>query len=430
MARGVNISRTALAGAALGGLALTSCGAETAPDPQQHDIRSDVVYEPASLSSATAVADVVDRTTAFGTSALADLSQGETNAVISPASLTVALAMLAEGAQGPAAAELDEFLGAAGDERSHAFSALQSAVLDYDGDPALVQDEELPEAPLLHLANQLVLQQGADVDDDVLDALSRYFDAGLVSTDFGDAESKELLDAWVHHHTGGLIEESAIVAPDPNIEFVLQNAVLMAAQWRSPFDPANTADREFTTLSGGTVEVPMMRQTVDVPYAEHDGAQAVRLPYTERFSMDVVLPDAGTDPAQFTARDWAAIDEAFGEAGTSQRVDVTMPVLDLETSAELIPLLQDQGLAATVGGDDLSPLAAGELGQVSHQVVLQVDEEGTVAAGVTEISMITSGPLEEEDPVELRVDRPYTLRIVHEETGWPLFMAVIYNPAE
>lgn len=92
-------SRTVAAASALALLSATACGS----DPQAPQLRAEVDYQPASLSSATAAEDVVAAGTRFGAQTLEALAAGE-NLVVSPASLTTALAMLAEAAEGPAAA--------------------------------------------------------------------------------------------------------------------------------------------------------------------------------------------------------------------------------------------------------------------------------------------------------------------------------------
>lgn len=38
------------------------------------------------------------------------------------------------------------------------------------------------------------------------------------------------------------------------------------------------------------------------------------------------------------------------------------------------------------------------------------------------------GAVPVKDEAEMIVDRPFALRIVHVETGWPLFYAVINDP--
>jgi serine protease inhibitor len=408
----------------LGLLTLSACTAE-----HGEEVGSAQQYEPASLSAAEALADVVSASTRFGADSLAASAQGQ-NVVLSPASIMVALAMLAEGAEGPAAAELDELLGAAGADRTSAFSALQAAVLEYDGDPAAVQEDDLPDTPLLHLANQLVLSDSTSPDQDFLDVLASSFDAGVVTADFTAADSQQLLDEWVHEHTGGMVKESAVETPNNDLVFVLQNAIVMAAQWQVQFDPSNTAERDFTTAAGDTVEAETMQQTFEAAYAEHDDAQVIRLPYTEGFAMDVVLPAEAAAPADFTAQDWTAVDAAFADEAQTI-VDLALPTVDLQTNKDLVTLLQSMGAPNTVAGNDLSRIdPAVEINQAAHQTVLTIDEEGTVAAAVTEIAGVTSAPVDPPDSVKMTVDRPYLVRVVHQETNWPLFMASIADPTE
>ena len=57
----------------------------------------------------------------------------------------------------------------------------------------------------------------------------------------------------------------------------------------------------------------------------------------------------------------------------------------------------------------------------SGRRVLAVDEEGTVAAAVTEVAFADSGPA--EPPIELTIDRPYLVRITDGRTGWALIPA-------
>ncbi|MGO1182709.1 MAG: serpin family protein [Micrococcaceae bacterium] len=418
-----------LAALAAGALILSSCGSQ---DPQV-GLVGDADYAPASLQDASAVDDVVAATTRIGVDAQTHLGQGSENSVVSPASIVVAFAMLAEGANGPAAEELSTWLGATGEDRTHALSALQAAVLDYDGDPGIVQDEELPEVPLLHLANQVTVREDGGVKEEFLNTLSRWYDAGVGEADFTSSEAKEDLDAWVNHHTGGLIEESAI-EPDAQTLAVIQNAILMAARWESPFDANLTRPTEFTRADGTTVEADSMVQVLEAQYSETDFGQIIRLPYTEGFAMDVVLPAPGAAPGEVTADDWNEVSQLFQQNAVTE-VDLQVPVLDVETpdgAEDLMPFLRDQGLEATLKGELLDGIMESDLwiDAVGHQALLQVDEAGTLGAAVTEVEVAeTSAPVQDEPPVAMHVDRPFTLRVVHLETEWPLFMATVQDPA-
>lgn len=384
------------------------------------------------LDDADALPDVVAAARRIGTVTLGH-GPREGNVVVSPASVAVALAMLTEGARSQSLTELEAVLGAEGDERRDAFAALRTALGEHDGDPAVVQDEELPDAPLLHLADQAVVHDDADVSEEYLAALAEQFDAGVQRTDLTSPDSKDLLDAWVRHHSGGLVEESAI-DPNPDLRLVLQDAVVLAARWQQPLGPAGTHDRPFTLTSDEVVDVETMAGLLHVAYAEVDGWRAARLPYVEAFHTDVLLPPEGTDPASATPELLAAVDEALDARGdAASSVELTLPTLDVRGEPlDLLGPIAALGAPSVLdpGTADLTGIGPEDLyvGQAFQQAVLLVDEEGTRAAAVTELGMEASGLAPAAPEVRLHLDRPFLLTIEHTDTSWPLFVAAVRDP--
>lgn len=403
-------------------LGLGACGT-VAGDPAGVST-ADVDRHVVTVSDAPAAGSVVAATDRLGLAVLGAAPQEE-NVVVSPASVAVALSMLAEGARGETAASLDAALGASGQDRTDAVNALLATLQTYDGDPAAVQDDELPDTPLVHVANQVVLDDQAQVHDAYLEVLAAGYDAGVLETDLGSAAGLEPLHEWVRHHTGGLIEESA-VRPDPLSRVALQSAVLLAARWSAPFAVPATSPRPFVLADGTDVDAEAMQQTHDWSYAEVDGWRAVRLPYTEGFHADVVLPPDGVDPASLTPGTSADLREALAVA-PPRAVDLTLPTLDVDSDPlDLLPALHALGLElADFGGISDQDLG---LSQAWHQAVLRVDEDGTVGAAVTELVLAESAAAPPTGVVEMRVDRPYVFAVSHTATGWPLFTAAIRDP--
>ncbi|MFF2268053.1 serpin family protein [Cellulosimicrobium cellulans] len=424
----------AAAAAVVGLVAACATGVPTGPDLPL--ATADATRHVVAVADAGATPDVVEATERLGLTML-DAAPREGNVVVSPASAVVALSMLAEGARGETAATLDAALGASGQDRTDAVNALLAALQDYDGDPALVQKDELPKRPLVHVANQVVLDDQAQVHDTYLEALATGYAAGVLHTDLGTASGIAPLSAWVRFHTGGLIEKSAI-EPDADLRLVLQNAVLFAARWEAPFDEGETRPSPFalpTGLSTGEeVDVESLSLTEAWAYAEHDGWRGVRLPYVDGFHADVVLPPEGTDPASITPARTAALREAL-DAATPQRVALTMPTLDVpvERATDLRPALAAAGLGGLfdrVDPPDLGGISDEALyvSQAKQQAMLQVDAEGTVAAAVTELGAQAMSSEVEILPLTFRVDRPYLFAVSHTETGWQLFTAAIRDP--
>lgn len=386
---------------------------------------SQATHAPVTLADASALPAVVAAADVMGLELIGTVPTQTT--VTSPASLQVALSMAAEGAEGQTLVELEEVIGAEGTERSATINALTTALEVFEGDPAIVQDDELPDTPLIHRADRLVLDDGLVIRQEFVDALTEHYDATVKITDLAGPEGKSALDEWVNHHTGGLIPRSAI-EPSPHLLLVLQDAILLAARWETPFAAAFTEPRPFTLHDGTDVMVDMMSTVVerDTIYVEAQGWQAVRLPYTGgRLHADILLPPVGTDPTGLTPELLAEVQDSLDTAQASP-VELSMPKVDATSGLDLMSYLQRHAPASLAGG--FGGMADGpmSIGQAAQQGVLTIDEEGTVAAVVTEISIGVSGGA--ESPIEFTADRPYLVRIADSETGWPLFFAHIADP--
>lgn len=311
----------------IGTLAVTGCAGG---DPNAGLLRADgVSARRVRVGDAAALPDVVAATRRIGTTTL-NLASRDTNAVVSPSSLVLALGMLTEGARGSTLTALEKALGATGDDRRDALAALRGTLLAHDGDPAAATAEKLPERPIIHLASRIVTDDGFKVDPAYLQALADVFDAGVQQTDLGSSAGVDVLSAWIRHHTGGLIQKTAI-EPHPDLRLVLQDAIVLAARWRTPFGHAATAPRPFKLPDGSTADTRTMAALVPFAYAEVAGWRAVRLPYVEALHADVLLPPPGTDPAQATPELLAEVSAAL-DAAAPELIDLTLPTLDLGPS--------------------------------------------------------------------------------------------------
>lgn len=403
-------------------VAVSACGGPGLAE----EVRADTPRESVAVRDVPSVPDAVAATDRLGLGLLAE--GREPNVVTSPASAAVALAMLAEGAGGTTAEELDALLGASGEARGTAYNALSAQLLPLAGDPAVVQDDQLPESPVVHLANAVVLDDEAQVHQAYLERLAASFDTGVRTTDLGSGESKELLDAWVRENTGGLIEESAI-QPDPALRLVLQNAVVIAAAWATPFWEASPL--AFTLADGTTAEVEAMQVEVHTPYAEASGWRAVRLPYTgDGLYADVIFPAEGAGPDDLDPELLAELTAALRSASEDRPVHVTMPKVDVRTTTDLLALLEREVPSLPTLDADLSGISDEPLlvSQAKQQAALAVDENGTIAAAVTELGIMAGAAPDPTEPVELVVDRPFLFRIGEAQTDWSLFLARIGDP--
>ena len=393
---------------------LSACGTATT-QPEQ----------PAQPSADLSV-HMVTRSNHLGWQLVATAEAGE-NAIVSPASATTALAMLAPGV-GPSATEaLEQVLGASPQDAVTTVETLIGQLADHDGDPATFDIETPPAQPFLHLANNVVLDTRLQAQEGYLEALKRHFEAHPTYTDLSGEEGKAVLDEWVAHHTAGLIEHSAIETHE-DLRLVLQNAVLFGASWDQPFMPAGT--HEFTDADGDMSQVEIMSLDTEVRFAQLDGWSAIEVPYTTDFVSTFILPpprlaELRIDP-QTTTETITALRELLDAAEpTSTRI--VLPVLDQSTKTELMPLLKDLGadILGDCGADPLAGIGPDLcVDQAVQQAVLNMDTAGTIAAAVTEIGVgITSAP---EPPAQQFIaERPYLLTVTHVDSDWDIFQGVI-----
>ncbi len=388
--------------------------------------KSDVELRQVALADASDASAVVTASDAFGLDVLAG-SDPTANLVFSPASAFVALGMLGEGATNAGAAEFDGLLGSAGEARSEAINALAGVLAAFEGDPASVVDEDLPEDPVLHMANNVVLDDRAQAATTYLDRLAEYYDAGVMVTDLATAQGIEVLDAWVRANTGGRIEQSAI-EPNELLYLVLQDAVLFAARWLHEFDPNQTAEATFTAASGATQTADLMNGQWDLRYAQVDGWTAVELPYRGTFAARLVLPPVGTDPASIGAGAMERLDAALNAAAPTS-VAVALPRFDTDATIDLSEALRARGLTAIFDAqsrsfEGIDPDEALFVGQAVQQATITVGEQGTVAAAVTEIGLSATG-IGPEPEHRFVADRPFLMVVQETTTGWDLFQSVV-----
>ena len=417
---------------------LASCSSSATGTP----LTSTVTRETVSLDSVrTSLADAVTACDELGAQLLNHLltqSPG-TNALASPLSLALALALVADGATDATTQGYDKLLGVSGQERDQTWSAVQTALNRNDRSLDGFDPGKPPETPLVHVANHVVVVDRKDltVSQTYLDTVLRWFSAQIEKVPLGDLADN--LSKWADKNTAGLIKKTGIQVTS-DTALVLQNALLFAARWSAPFNAEGTAEDTFTRADGSTTRAQFMNDTRTIPYARGRDWAAVRLdyqdgqgggwPHGQGLAMDVVLPNQGTSPADLPPATWAQASAALDQAAAGpdqNEVKIVLPKLDLTSGpVELLEMLKALGLDTS----SLDGIALGlSISQVVQQVRLLVDEEGTVAAALTEVGLTAGAAPDQSKPIDFVVDHPYVLRLRDLATGTTLVQAAIMGPA-
>lgn len=324
------------------------------------------------------------------------------------------------------------------DDLHPAFSALNADLGSRKTPDAASEGERLQ----LTIANSLWAQQDFPLRDAYIELMNTYYDGGLNLMDFVRApeQARETINAWIEDQTENKIED--MIPPgtiDSDTRMVLVNAIYFNGSWLYPFQEYATQEDSFTLLDGTTTTVPMMAQQESFRYTAGNGFQAIELPYFGGdIAMLIVLPDEGEFATMQSRLDGAQFD-AIRSAVSSQDIMLTMPRFEFETSLNLRVALTAMGMldAFDPQNADFSGMfdpaaVAGNLFVTAalHKAFISVDEAGTEAAAATAIVMgITSAPIQQE-PIMLRLDRPFIYAIYDQQTGAILFLGQVINPAE
>jgi serpin B len=203
----------------------------------------------------------------------------------------------------------------------------------------------------------------------------------------------------------------------------------------------DTEDDTFHLPDGSTIDVPFMYQEEEFAYADLDGMQLVSLPYVGAgLDMTIILPDEGEFDALEVNLDAATLETAFDELSQAA-LYLWLPKFEFDFSAGLSDTLKTLGMTDAFDPDradftGMIDVAEGEdpqenlvISDVLHKAFISVDENGTEAAAATVVIVgATSAAPEPEDPIELRIDRPFLFAIRDTETGTILFLGRVLDP--
>ena len=220
---------------------------------------------------------------------------------------------------------------------------------------------------------------------------------------------------------------------------VLVNAIYLKAPWAEPFQTSATRPGPFHLSGGKRVNVPLMTQTRELPYARGDGFSFLQLPYGDhQIAFLVLLPDKRDGLAALEAKLTSGL--LAGRVKWETR-DVTLYLPRFKLEPPMLPLgqkLKALGMKSafdeplhSANFERIAPRRADDylyLTEAFHKTFLSLDERGTEAAAATAIHMMTMGIHEPVKPVEVRVDHPFLFAIQHRPSGACLFLGRVTDP--
>ncbi len=401
----------------LGGCAAASAAKELSAQPVKLTTQDLSRYDPDAPKSHAALSD-------FGLDLLKNTRQKEST-LVSPLSISIALAMAANGADGDTLEEFQQVLGDGLPLESinAAFASLM-----------WVYSDGLGGSTKCSIANSLWVDPEGQVREDFIGKCAGLFEAQIFQGDLSVPGIVKDLNGWVSQHTNKMIPQIISQPFDKNTAALLVNALYLKNTWATEFDPQDTAPRGFTHGDGSAERLHYLNHfSLSFPYLANETCEGALLPYDDgrlgffalRPKLSPDAPDFDTWLAELEGTELASLILSGEEA---KFLRLSLPKFEQEWSGELQDILPGIGLEHAFDPDaaDFSLLGDNPYGyylsQVIHAAKIEVNEKGTEAAAATVAAAGSGSAAPPEDGITLVFDRPFLYGIVDLQNGIPLFL--------
>ena len=376
--------------------------------------------------------DVVKANNDLGMKMFSKLAAAEAgkNMMISPLSISIAMAMSTNGASGENLDEMKEVLGFGemelpdvNEQFMHLIASLVAA------------DKDL----VLDIANSVWMREdfSLDVKAAFTDVLNEFYDAEI----FAEGFSVENINAWVSANTNGKIDK-IVEEIGEDVVMYLINAIYFKAAWITAFNEENTREGVFTLSDGTETKADFMSfsEAEEAPeflayssdYGDKDGFSMIRIPYgRDVFAFYGIVPtyDNETNIDDFIAKIAENGFDHYYSLITPNDFTLKLPKFKFEYEKSLVGIFKELGMekAFKEGGpfhniadEPHDPI----ISDIKHKTFIEVNEAGTEAAAVTAVEYSDGA-----NPGGFYANRPFVFVIRDDRTGSILFIGKVENPS-
>ena len=345
------------------------------------------------------------------------------NTMISPMSISLALAMVYNGTSGDTRAQMEKMLHKSGltpDDINQSYKDLVGGLASHDSRVEL------------SISNAIFYRNTFTVKNDFITTNQNYYQAEVAGLDFSKtSETLNTVNGWVKTKTKGKIDK-IISQVNPEDIMYLLNAIYFNGEWQYRFDPKETTDMPFTREDQTVVQAPTMTLENQFKYYSNQTFQLLEMPYgSGKYSMLIFLPNTGKNTNNIISELNPENVNNWISKLTEQKKKVFLPKFEFKFEDSIIDELAALGMTDAFDPSKANLTGISEdaklfISAVMHKSYIKVDERGTEAAAVTGITVgVTSvGP----DSNTFKVDHPFVFAIREKDTQAILFIGKVLNP--
>jgi len=378
-------------------------------------------------STEQGIQDVVNANNQFAFELYSELDKNEDgNMFYSPYSISAALAMTYEGAEGQTANEMKSVFHFPEDNilRTN-FAAIYNDINKEN------KNYELK------TGNALWVQQDFPFLQEYISEVENYYGGKAAMLDFvkETERSRETINNFIEEQTNNKIQDLIPAGYlDRMTRLVLTNAIYFKGIWEWEFDKADTLEQDFKISSTNTVKTSMMSMNPEETkfnYAKTEDLQILELPYKgDKISMLILLPTENLDAIEssLTAE---KLNEYKSQMKETKLGSILLPKFEFDTKYFMKDTLISLGMPTAFSNNaDFSGMTGKKdlcISSVIHQAYVGVDEEGTEAAAATAVIM---RELSVRPTNVFRADHPFIFIIQEKSTENILFFGRVVDPTK
>ncbi|MBR5967081.1 MAG: serpin family protein [Lachnospiraceae bacterium] len=350
---------------------------------------------------------------------------GETNTLVSPISVMLALSMTSNGMDGKTLNEAEDVLGMSV-EKLNVFANIYLQTLS----------NRIKKEGSLKLANAIWFKTDPKftVNTDFLQKNADYYCADIYAAPF-DLTTLSDINNWVNEKTDAMIPQ-ILDKLDESAIMCLVNATAFDAKWKEPYSEIQIKEDTFTTSEGEKKQVAFL-EGLEHLYIEDENSRGFIKPYKGgKYAFAAILPNEGLTPEEYlealSGENLASMISNAGEC----TVSTSMPKFTTEYSIDaMADILREMGMTRAFDGEkaEFGSLGTYEgqsiyINKVVHKTFISLDENGTQAGAATAATITYGGIFSPEEMKEVYLTRPFIYMLIDTEANIPLFIGTMRDP--
>ena len=356
----------------------------------------------------------------------------DSNYLISPYSIEIALNMLKEGANNNTKTQIENIVK-----------------------PRKIND--------VSINNRVKIANSLFINNNYKNKIKKNFSNTLVSNYnsevlYDSFKNADTINNWVNNHTDGMIKKLTD-SINPDVVAVIINAIAIDVEWADSFECNRTTSVEFTKKNNTKMNVQMMHnsyESSEYKYLKNDEAEGIIIPYKTYNSKTGKVDYNGDKNLEFvgilpnsSVSDYIdnltneKLEDLFKTAkSASSKYEILLSLPRFKYAYE-IPnfkeILIEMGMkdAFDIENANFTKMMDKNdmkdnlyVSDAIHKTYIDLNEKGTKAAAVTAFVMKDMAAMEpeEKETVSIKFNKPFIYMIRDSKTKEILFFGVTYEP--